>query len=164
MVAANSPLATARLAGTVVDDNDAVVPGATVLVNNADKGIKKATRTNDIGLFAVTELLPGNYTVAVQHHGFCTAEIRGLALKVNDQLALKIQLKVGQVAADSHTAGQAGFVERERLFAASVTESGSAECCSATQNWRRRNCYYTSHYPDPWRDSHTTDVWRAGTV
>lgn len=89
--------ATAALAGTVVDDNDAVVPEASVLVKEIDKGIEKETKTSRIGLFVLSELPPGVYTVNVRHQGFATAEIRGLSLKVNDQLALRIQLKVGQI-------------------------------------------------------------------
>jgi hypothetical protein len=85
------------LGGTVVDENDAVVPAASVSVRDVRTGIKKEATTDRIGLFTVRELPPGNYTVAVQHQGFATAEVRGLSLRVNDQLALKIRLKVGLV-------------------------------------------------------------------
>src|SRR5215216_6603323 len=93
----NSTLPRATLAGTVVDENDAVVPEASVLVKDVGAQVKREVKTNPIGLFTVTELPAGSYIVAVQHEGFATAEIKGLALKVNDQVALKIQLKVGQV-------------------------------------------------------------------
>ncbi len=94
---ADPPFGTATLSGTVVDENDAVVPAASVLVRDTGKIIKKQARTSPVGIFIFTQLPPGNYTVAVQQQGFATAEIRGLSLKVNDQLALKIQLKVGQI-------------------------------------------------------------------
>jgi hypothetical protein len=90
-------LGTAILSGTVVDENDAVVSAATVLVRDISKTIKKEVRTSTVGIFVITQLPPGNYTVAVQQQGFATAEIKGLSLKVNDQLSLKIQLKVGQI-------------------------------------------------------------------
>ncbi len=89
--------ATATLLGTVVDENDAVVPEATVSVKDISKTIRKETKTSHVGVFIISALPPGNYTVAVQQQGFATAEIKGLALKINDQLALRIQLKVGQV-------------------------------------------------------------------
>src|SRR5258707_4886981 len=94
---ANQPLGTATLSGTVVDENDAVVPEASVLVNDFNTSIKKEATTSRVGIFIITQLPPGNYTVAVQQQGFATAEIRGLSLKVNEQLALKIQLKIGQI-------------------------------------------------------------------
>ncbi len=88
---------TATLSGTVVDENDAVVPEANVLVRDIRKITLKEARTSTAGMFIITQLPAGNYTVAVQQQGFATAEIQGLLLKVNDQLALKIQLKVGQI-------------------------------------------------------------------
>jgi Carboxypeptidase regulatory-like domain/TonB-dependent Receptor Plug Domain len=93
----DSPPATASLAGTVVDENDAVISEAEVLVKSASREISKQSKTNPIGRFTITELPPGSYTVVVQHKGFATAEIKNLSLKVNDQVALKIQLRVGQV-------------------------------------------------------------------
>src|SRR5437867_1166973 len=89
------PPATASLVGTVVDENDAVVSEANVLVREVITQVKKEAKTNPVGLFTITELAPGTYTVAVQHQGFATAEIRGLSLKVNDRLTLKVQLRVG---------------------------------------------------------------------
>lgn len=105
-------LATATLRGAVVDENDAALPGASVLVRNADKEIKKEATTSAIGLFTIPELPPGNYTVAVQHQGFATAEIKGLSLKINDQLALKIQLKVGRVEETVTTDADSSIVQR----------------------------------------------------
>src|SRR5262249_21553197 len=93
----NSSPATASLKGTVVDEDDAVVPEAIVLVKNVAAQVRRESKTNPVGLFSITQLPPGDYTVAVQHEGFATAEIKGLSLKVNDQVALKIQLRVGQI-------------------------------------------------------------------
>src|SRR3989442_12814684 len=85
------------LLGTVVDENDAVVAEASVSVKDISKTIRKETKTSHVGVFIITELPPGNYAVAVKQQGFATAEIKGLALKVNDQLTLKIQLRVGEI-------------------------------------------------------------------
>ncbi|HJP91653.1 MAG TPA: TonB-dependent receptor [Pyrinomonadaceae bacterium] len=108
----NSLPASATLAGTVVDENDAVVPEARVLVKDVGTQIRKEVKTNQIGLFRVTELPPGSYIVAVQHLGFATAEIRGLPIKVNDQLALKIQLKVGQIGETVTIDADSSIVQR----------------------------------------------------
>src|SRR2546423_7187501 len=112
-----APPATATLGGTVVDENDAVVPAASVSVRDVSKGIKKEATTDRIGLFTVPELPPGNYTVAVQHQGFATAEVRGLSLRVNDQLALKIQLKVGQVGETVTIDADSSVVQRSPAVA-----------------------------------------------
>lgn len=85
------------LNGTVVDEENAVVPDADVLVTDVDGKFKRQLKTDRGGSFAVQLLAPGNYTVSVQHLGFVPAEIKDVILKVNDRLALKIQLRVGSV-------------------------------------------------------------------
>lgn len=85
------------LNGTVVDEQEAVVPNAAVLVTDVNGRFKRQLKTDRDGSFAVQLLAPGNYTVSVQHLGFVPAEIKDVILKVNDRLALKIQLRVGSV-------------------------------------------------------------------
>jgi hypothetical protein len=116
----DSSPASATLAGTVVDENDAVVPEASVLVKDVSTQIRKEAKTNPVGLFAITQLPPGSYTVAVQHAGFATAEIRGLALKVNDQVALKIQLKVGQIGETVTIEADSSIVQRSPAVATTL--------------------------------------------
>ena len=113
-VADPSP-ARGTLLGTVVDENDAVVPEANVSVKDISKTIRRETKTSHVGVFIITELPPGNYTVAVQQQGFATAEIKGLALKVNDQLALKIQLKVGQIGETVTVDPDSSIVQRSAV-------------------------------------------------
>jgi hypothetical protein len=108
------------LLGTVVDENDAVVPEARVSANDIGKSIRKETKTSHAGIFVITELPPGSYIVAVQQQGFATAEIRGLSLKVDDQLALKIQLKVGQVSETVTVDPDSSIVQRSAVVATTL--------------------------------------------
>jgi len=116
----NSSPASATLAGTVVDENDAVVPEASVLVKDVRTQVRTEAKTSHVGLFTIPELPPGSYTVAVQHEGFATAEIRGLSLKVNDQVALKIQLKVGQVGETVTIDPDSSIVPRSTVVATTL--------------------------------------------
>jgi hypothetical protein len=90
---------TATLSGTVTDANDAVVAGAHVTATNTATGLKREATTNTSGAFTIPLLPPSNYTVLVENQGFTPAEIRDVILNVNDNVALKIQLKVGQLGA-----------------------------------------------------------------
>jgi hypothetical protein len=85
------------LNGTVVDEQDAVVPNAAVLVTDVNERFKRQVKTERDGSFAFQLIAPGNYTVSVHHLGFVPAEITDVILKANDHLALKIQLRVGSV-------------------------------------------------------------------
>jgi hypothetical protein len=74
-----------------------VVPDASVLVTEVDGTFQRQLKTDRAGTFAVQLLAPGHYTVSVQHIGFMPAEVKDVALKVNDRIALRIQLRVGGV-------------------------------------------------------------------
>src|SRR6266446_1367128 len=90
-------LVTASLSGVVVDQDNAVVPDADVLVRDVSESVRREATTGNDGGFTISQLPPGYYTVAVRHQGFATAEVRDVALKIRDQLALKIQLKLGRI-------------------------------------------------------------------
>src|ERR1700754_1217048 len=92
---AQSP--TATLTGTVTDQNDAVIPGVNIAVISIAQGFHRSTITDDEGAFIVPLLPAGNYTVKAEREGFSPTEARDVILNVNDRVALKIQLKVGNV-------------------------------------------------------------------
>ncbi len=112
--------ATATLMGTVVDQNDAVVPEASVSVKDTSKTVRKEAKTSHSGVFIITQLPPGNYTVAVQQPGFATAEVKGLSLKLNDQLTLKIQLKVGEIGETVTIDPDSSIVQRSATVATTL--------------------------------------------
>lgn len=92
---AQSP--TATLMGTVTDQNDAFVPGVNIAVISIAQGFQRSAVTDGEGVFVVPLLPAGNYTVKAEREGFSPAEARDVILNVNDRVALKIQLKVGNL-------------------------------------------------------------------
>ena len=86
----------ATLSGTVVDPEGAVVPGVNIAIISITKGFERHATTNGEGIFVVTLLSPGDYTVKAEHEGFSPAEIN-VTLNINDQRMVKISLKVGDV-------------------------------------------------------------------
>ena len=105
-------LVTATLTGIVVDQNNAVVPDADVLVKDVSESVRREATTGNDGGFTILQLPPGYYSVAVRHQGFATAEVRDVALKIRDQLALKIQLKLGHIG-ETVTVGADDFTSRK---------------------------------------------------
>jgi hypothetical protein len=89
--------ATATLSGTVMDQNGGVLPGVNVAVISIAQGFQRFATTNESGTFVVPLLPPGNYVVKAEHEGFTPTEVRDLSLNVNDQVSIKIQLKVGSL-------------------------------------------------------------------
>src|SRR5260370_11440305 len=89
--------ATATLAGTVVDEKDAVIADVDVTVTNTDTGLQRQVITNSHGNFVAPHLPPGRYDVTAKRQGFAALVIKNIRLNVNDQRALRLQLKVGQI-------------------------------------------------------------------
>src|SRR5262245_11150015 len=79
--AAAAPVATAWLAGTVVDRRGNPVPEARVLAFPlaGDAGAPSETATDLSGRFRLSALLPGNYRVLVEAAGFPTTELPSVA-------------------------------------------------------------------------------------
>lgn len=88
---------TTTLNGIVVDENDAVVPGANVLVSETAGKLTVEITTGSDGSFIIPDLPPSSYTIAVKHIGFSTAEVRNVVLKLNEPTTLKIRLKIGEI-------------------------------------------------------------------
>lgn len=97
MFTANAQSATATLAGTVLDEMEAVVPAVNITMLNRNTALQRQASTNDDGYYVIPLLPPGRYNVTIKRAGFTTIEIRDVVLNVNDQLALKVRLRVGQI-------------------------------------------------------------------
>lgn len=91
---ASAQSATANLSGTVIDQQNAVVAGASVTITDEARAFERTTTTNGDGNFIFTQLAPSRYTIKVSRNGFAEAQLPNVVLNVNDQSAVRIQLKV----------------------------------------------------------------------
>src|SRR4051794_5576287 len=86
------------LLGRVSDTSDAVIAGASVRILNVDTGVHFTSVTNKSGDYTFSLLVPGTYTVNVEHSGFKSWQRTGIAVRVNDQVAINATLEVGQAS------------------------------------------------------------------
>ena len=84
------------LLGRVSDTSGAVIAGANVRATNVDTGVHFSSVTNKTGDYTFPLLLPGSYTVTVEHPGFKTYTRNGVAVRVNDQVAINVEMELGQ--------------------------------------------------------------------
>src|SRR5438309_2558137 len=71
------------VSGTVRDASGAVVPGASVVVSNDSKGIKRSLTTTDAGIFAAPALVPASgYSLSVSKTGFNNFEVKAFDISV----------------------------------------------------------------------------------
>ena len=87
----------ATLSGTVRDATGAVVPGVAIRVSSTATGLQRQTTTGSDGLFTLTLLPPGRYSLQAERQGFSLVEVNGIELPVAGQVSHDIILQVGGV-------------------------------------------------------------------
>ena len=87
----------ATLTGMVIDPSGAIVPNVDVTVMKTDTGVQTQTKTNEAGLFTITNLPPGIYEVRAQAQGFKTYTRPAITLGVAQSLRLDVKLETGSV-------------------------------------------------------------------
>ena len=86
--------ASGDLRGTVTDPTGAVVPKATVLVEDTEKGIRRTSITDDSGGYEVPGLQPGTYRITARISGFQTEVIKDVTVNVGQTVILDFHLKI----------------------------------------------------------------------
>ena len=84
--------------GTVADSSGAVIPGATVTVNNTATGLSREVQTNEAGDYVVSQLPVGIYSVSVESSGFKTAIQDDVRTQVDENRRIDFKLEVGAVS------------------------------------------------------------------
>src|SRR5947208_6622572 len=83
------------IAGSVTDNSDAVVLGATVTVQRTEGGEPKVVKTGASGDYRIESLTPGTYTVKVAAGGFSTAELANIVVSASTTTPVNVHLSVG---------------------------------------------------------------------
>ncbi|MEW6129928.1 MAG: carboxypeptidase regulatory-like domain-containing protein [Acidobacteriota bacterium] len=89
---------TGRISGTVTDTSGATLQGSLVKVTNDATGLSRTTKTDDNGFYVITNLLPGNYTVSVEHQGFKKAIQSNHTLVADGRLTVDVPLEPGAIS------------------------------------------------------------------
>lgn len=83
------------ITGIVSDPSGAVIPGATVTVQNIETNVTSTATTNDEGAYSFPLLLPGKYKVTATAPSFQTSVRESLQLNVDSRLNVDFQLQIG---------------------------------------------------------------------
>jgi len=84
--------------GIVTDPTGAAVPAAQVILTNRDTGAVQPARTNDAGVFLLTSLIPGDYTLQVEMKGFKKKLIDRFTLDAGQAARLDVALEIGSTS------------------------------------------------------------------
>ncbi|HEV8370200.1 MAG TPA: TonB-dependent receptor [Pyrinomonadaceae bacterium] len=85
-------LDTVTIAGRVLDQNAAVIPGAEIKATSVKTGAPRMTTTNVEGKYKFIQLEPGTYVVRASFNGFATQEITNLTTVSSQTLTVDFTL------------------------------------------------------------------------
>ncbi len=97
-----------RISGIVTDPSGASVPGATVKITNLETQNSRTVEADGNGLYAVTNLPVGPYTLAATQKGFQTKQLSGITVIADGRLTADFQLQVGDVSQTVEVTAQTG--------------------------------------------------------
>jgi Carboxypeptidase regulatory-like domain len=94
---ASAQQGTGELRGRVVDAQNAVLPGVTVVARNEASGIFREIVSGADGSFFMSALTPGTYEVDAQLNGFKKYQRKGVRVEVGRTQSIDVQLEVGGI-------------------------------------------------------------------
>jgi len=101
----------AELAGVVLDQGRAVLPGVTVTATHEGTGQARQAVTSAEGKFVIPTLLPGTYTIKAELQGFETTTRTGVVLQVGEEISVNLTLNLAGVRETVIVTGQSPVVE-----------------------------------------------------
>ena len=102
---------TGTISGRVTDSTGAVIPGATVQIENVETDLSRNAQSDASGHYEARNLPAGSYSVTVQQSGFQTQVRRGVTLTVASEVVVNIGLSVGAVQEKVEVTGEAPAIE-----------------------------------------------------
>src|SRR5437016_1521768 len=89
---------TGRILGTVTDPSGAALKGATVTVNDDQRGVTRTLTTDDACAYLAPDLAPGFYKVRAGATGFKSVERQNIPLEVAKEPLIDFALQPGDVS------------------------------------------------------------------
>ncbi len=104
---------TATVTGTITDASGAVTPNVSITATNVDTNLRYNTRSNESGVYQLSFLPAGNYTVTAEAAGLKKAVYGPVALEVNQTARVDIAMEVGQVSETVEVTAVAPLLQTE---------------------------------------------------
>ncbi|MDQ3907639.1 MAG: TonB-dependent receptor [Acidobacteriota bacterium] len=125
---AQSQATTGDIEGRVTDQQGAAVQNVTVTAKNQATGLEKTATSDAEGIYRVTFLPPGQYTVTTSGvSGFQATNLQNVTVTVGGKTPLDITLAVGGANIDVNVVSEAQVVETTRTSVATTINQRSIE-------------------------------------
>jgi len=112
--AANAQSVTGQISGTVTDQGGSVIAGATARLTHDLSQQVRSTTADTNGNFLFTNLLPGDYSLHIEHTGFKSYSQKAIAVGAQERVALReIKLSVGDISTSVEVMAEGSRVATE---------------------------------------------------
>jgi hypothetical protein len=126
LLTAQNVVLTGALSGRVTDPSGAIVPGASVVLQNLATGVQQSARTNYAGLYRFPVVAPGSYSVTTSLKGFRDIQVLVRVL-VGNTTSQDIKLQVGASANTVKVIGTTPLLRPEDSSASTVIDRSLIE-------------------------------------
>ena len=103
----------ATITGIVTDPSGAAVVGADVTATNTGTNVPTKTVSNQVGIYVLPNLFPGQYSVTFEKQGFETLERPGITLNSTQEARIDAVLKIGAATASVTVTGDAPILDMD---------------------------------------------------
>ncbi|HEV2379096.1 MAG TPA: TonB-dependent receptor [Terriglobia bacterium] len=111
---ASGQAVTGSITGYVTDPSGAAIPNAKVTATQVGPNVATSRTSDAAGLYLITNLLPGTYTISVEAQGFKTFTQRDVQLEVGATARTDAKLELGQVSQQVTVEAQVAALETEK--------------------------------------------------
>ncbi len=128
----------ATVQGTVVDESQSVLPGATVTATEISTGVQTVVVSEADGRYRFDNVAPGRYKLRLELSGFATTEIPDIELLVGQNVTVpRVTMKVATLEETVTVTSQAPLVDLTRAqVAGNIDRRQMAELPLQGRNWQ----------------------------
>ena len=127
------------ITGEITDSSGARVAGASINVTATLTGLTVKVLSNADGIYTVSSLPIGQYSVSVEHPGFKKYSQQGITLNNGETLGIDVVLQVGNVTETVQVTGEAPQLEAESTSVATTATSTLVQDLPLESNGEMRN-------------------------
>src|SRR5437667_6866466 len=95
---AHAQAVSGTITGFVYDPSGVAVPSAKVTATNVETGVATSRNTDVTGVYVITNLLPGTYSVAAEAPGFQRLVEENIVLRVDSKVNVDLHLTMGALS------------------------------------------------------------------
>ncbi len=110
------------ISGRTLDPSGAAVPGVLVRAVNNGTGAAVEARSNEAGNYTIPFVLPGVYSVSAELAGFQRLERKNVEVRVNDSVALDLNMSLGDVTQSMEVTASTPLLETGNVSLGQVVD------------------------------------------